>query len=135
MQFHCNKHVQLKRRGTLIQREFFSVLVWAHITVTERLLQLNPLGTRKNPSPRWDTGFFRVPSGFNCNTFHLICVKHSLTFANREIVIFNTGTLTGTRLVNSKKLTCSRDLNSLHCSSASSFDFSAAALVSLAATA
>ena len=22
-----------------------------------------------------ELGFFRVPSGFNCNTFHLICVK------------------------------------------------------------
>ena len=27
-------------------------------------------------------GLFRVPSGFSCNTFHLICVKHSLTFAH-----------------------------------------------------
>ena len=24
---------------------------------------------------RIPSGFFRVPSGFNCNTFHLICVK------------------------------------------------------------
>ena len=27
-------------------------------------------------------GFFRVPSGFNCNTFHLMCVNHSLTFTH-----------------------------------------------------
>ena len=27
---------------------------------------------------------FRVPSGFNCNTSHLICVNHSLTFEKME---------------------------------------------------
>ena len=64
---------------------------WCLTHIKWKVLRLNPLGTRKISTDSMahncieshlGVGFYRVPCGFTCNTFHLICVKHSLTFAH-----------------------------------------------------
>ena len=55
-----------------------------HTTLRDLVRMLDSITEGRGFESHLGLGFFRVPSGFNCNTFHLICVK---TFSHRSCFI------------------------------------------------